>query len=152
MIKDVVACTPEEKRRLSEHLETSNVYYYAPHVKDGRIPAFTGFIKSLSDLGSLPSFFHKRDWGVDEPCTFLVGEVAPLMMGPRCPDPTFMPKVREFMDTIESGKMEFIVTIEKKNNCLMVVDGNKRTIAYFELMKQMGKENINYQIYLLQLQ
>ncbi len=150
MIKDIVVCSPEERHWLSVYLKNSNALNFARRILEGNVSVHKGFIRSLYDLSSLHSAFGKQDWGMDEPGKFLISEVYPLMVSPSCPDVSFLAKVQEYMGKIKSNQMEFVITILKRGRHLMVVDGNKRTIAYFEIIKQVENKIINYPVFLLQ--
>jgi hypothetical protein len=81
--------------------------------------------------------------------TFTVSEVLPLLRGRRSADPGMLHSIEAFMGGDAAGTVEYNVTILRSRDKLMLVDGNKRTIAFYE-RRRGGEDMIEYPIFVIE--
>jgi len=79
-----------------------------------------------SDLGTIRSI---DEHGSDK---FLVSQVAKALSKPSCTDRRTLEEIRQYIQLLDSGRLELKITLVEDKNGLLICDGNKRAVACYE--------------------
>lgn len=154
VIKRLRNCSQQEVQQHIAYLVPTPVCTIAELLKSGQCRLSKGTIRSMADLGALKTEFgHMGPLApprTDGEQKFRISEVLPLLKANPGAGDALLPNIQGIMKLDESGKVDYIVTIMRIGSDLIVKDGNKRTIAYFERRKSFGKL-IDFPVYLVEL-
>jgi hypothetical protein len=155
MFKNLCKCSPEETRRHITYLSSTPVSRIAELLRSRRCVLKKGVVSSLQYLGSL-----KTEFGQIGPLVpaqqigerkFLVSEIVPILRANRdVPDGGLLESIEAVMGKVARNEVEFNITILLLNGEIIVKDGNKRTIAYYENRKNLNQTEIHYEVYVVE--
>lgn len=111
-----------------------------------------GIVCSLQHLGGLKTEFGQIGRLVPEQGAgekkFLVSEIVPLLRAnPTVSDGGLLRRIEAIMDSEARNEIDFNITALQWNDEIILKDGNKRTIAFYENRKNSNQVEINYGIY-----
>lgn len=143
MIADVRPCSPEELQSQIAYLEATPVREIAELLRVGRCSLKKGIVRSLPELGLLKTEFGPIGPLVpsasDGEVKFRVHEVAPILRAnPGVDDGGLLAKIEALIEADARGQIQYNVTIFHHGGELIVKDGNKRAIAFYERRKGSG--------------
>lgn len=151
MIMDTQLCSPTELEKQIAYLEATPVAGIANLLRGGQLCLKKGVLKSLDELGRLKTEFGTigsriapRTYGERK---FRVCEVLPMLQANPSLDKPMFRKVEQFMEKDGRGAVEYNVTILRSGIDLIVKDGNKRTIAFYERRKGVS-DQIDFPVFL----
>lgn len=154
VIADVRSCSFEEFRRQIGYLEATPVRGIAELLRTGRCTLKRGIVRSLAQLGALKTEFGQI--GVLLPPAmhgerkFRVREVAPVLRSnPEVDEGGLLREIDAFIEKDERGEVQYDVTIFRQGTDLVVKDGNKRTIAFYERRKGSSDE-IEFPVFIVE--
>lgn len=153
MITDLRLCSGDELREQISYLAATPVRDIAGLLQSSRCTLKAGTIRSLEALGNLKTEFGQIGSAVastsDGQQKFHVAEVLPLLEAHPELDAGMLQKIRMFMREDESGRVVFNTTIMRIGAELVLKDGNKRTIAYFERRRDWN-DGTEFAVYLVE--
>jgi hypothetical protein len=113
-----------------------------------------GRVKTLRDLGALKTEFGQIGMLLPHVSTgerkFRISEVTPLLRTNPGLDDELLRKIDEFASKDRRGEVTYNVTIFSHGSDLVVKDGNKRTIAFYERRRDSLTEQIDFPVFLIQ--
>jgi len=165
MIKELEMCENFVVKNHGSYLLGSNVKKYGSDLLQGHAVLKNGVIDSLTTLGNLKTYT-----GVIPECAitgpnipiepqhefnrdrkYLVKEQLPFMGYADIDDGGHIETIKDYMKKLENNEqLDMIITVLKQIDDFILVDGNKRTVAFYEYSKKREIKNINYQIYILE--
>lgn len=153
MIDDIQRCNAGDLESMIRYLAASPVFSIAALLREGRLTLKRGVIRSVGDLGMLKTEFGNLGKLVPsqragEP-KFLVSEVLPSLRRNPGADDGLLDAILGFMGSDERGQVEYVVTVFRAGTDLIVKDGNKRTIAYFE-RRRGNLKAIDYPVFIVE--
>jgi len=152
MIADIKLCTASELADQIRYLSPTPVSDIAKLLQSGQCRLSQGVIRSLADLGAL-----KTEFGAIGPLTppamqgekkFRVREILSLLHANPGIDVDLHTKIDAFLQDDE-GNIDYNVTVMRLNNDLIIKDGNKRSIAFYE-RRRGSTEQIDYPVFLVE--
>ncbi len=154
MLSGLRACSPEEVVAQARYLFDTPVWSLACDLRNGARVLWRAAISSHRDLGSLPTIFG--DIGGHRPApgsgraTFTVSEILPLLLCHHAADLTMLRAIEELMAADAAGRVEYNATILRSKDALMLVDGNKRTVAFYERWRATtAGDSIEYPVFVI---
>lgn len=139
MILNLQLCSPAEISTQIAYLEATPVAAIATQLCRGTLCLYKGIIQSLDALGTLKTEFGTIGTETAPPMDgerkFRICQVLPLLRANAGLDNLMLQKIEEFMQKDARGDVEYNVTVLKSETDLIVKDGNKRTIAFYERRK-----------------
>ena len=153
MITDLRLCSAGELRKQIDYLAATPVAGIAALLRGGQLALKAGTIRSLATMGSLKTEFGQIGSIVvansDAQSKFRVAEVLPLLEAHAGLDDPMLEKIRTFMRKDESGQVHFNTTLLRVGGELIIKDGNKRTIAFFE-RRRGWTDNVEFSVHLVE--
>jgi hypothetical protein len=152
-IKQRESCSLEERGSHIKYLTKTPVYdFLKPHFKNCVIS--TGKIESCNNVGKTKTIWHdlggilsEREYGTS---TFLVEQVIPVLKKPQCNDKNEnLKKIKEYIQFIPDPNFEIKITLLENNNQILICDGNKRAVAWYEHFSKCGINNVNLPVYII---
>jgi len=135
-------------------LEATPVRVIAKLLRTGQCTLKSGIVRSLAQLGALKTEFGHI--GVLLPPTvhgerkFRVCEVGPVLRSNAGVDNGgLLREIDAFIAKDERGEVQYNVTIFRQGTDLVVKDGNKRTIAFYERRKGSSDE-IEFPVFIVE--
>ncbi|HLQ33696.1 MAG TPA: hypothetical protein VK457_13500 [Chloroflexota bacterium] len=153
MISEVRECWPEEVRSHLLYLLYTPVCQYACSITRGGYGLRRAVINSISYLGSLPTIF--QNLGTADASTivghspFLVKDVMPVLQGSNHPDDSALLSIQQFMAMEAEGTLDLIVTLLKSDAGYVILDGNKRVVAFYEQRKQQKSDGTALPVFVI---
>ena len=137
---------------LKKRLHKTPVRWVSNHIgKETRV--FKAKINSLPDIGGLETIwghlggvFSFREYGHSR---FQVSEVLATLRNPQCRDSSLLHRIENFIRLIAKGYKNFNVILGKIGNNYIILDGNKRTVAYYEYAREKGITDLNLPVYIV---
>ena len=166
MVEDLKYCDKNETDNIANYLLNSSVPTCGEALLRGQMILSKGIIKSLEDLGNFKTLTgeipESAITGSKRPTPpknkfdgekkYLVNEQIPFMDGTDINDGGHIQKIKTYISQMGTkDQPKFIITAIHKDNDYMFVDGNKRSIAFYEYSKKREISDIDYQIYILEL-
>jgi hypothetical protein len=153
VITDLHQCSDAQLREQINYLRSTPVAGIARLLDEGRCCLMAGTIRSLTMLGSLKTEFGqigclKAPHGPGER-KFRVAEVLPLLEANPGIDAPMLRSIRFFMLKDECAELVLNTTILNLGSDLVIKDGNKRTIAFFERRRASG-DDIAFRVHVVQ--
>ncbi|MDO8310393.1 MAG: hypothetical protein Q7T25_00490 [Sideroxyarcus sp.] len=155
MFNYLCECSPIETRRQIDYLSSTPVFKIAELLNSGQCVLKKGAISSLHHLGNLKTEFGPI--GSLLPAAksgerkFLVSEIVPMLRANRTiPDGGLLQSIETIMKTEAKNEVDFNITLLSLNGEIIIKDGNKRTIAYYENRKNFNRTTSNYEVYLVE--
>lgn len=165
MIEKIKPCAIEEIKSLGNYLvNKSYVQNIGKSLLEGQSILKAGKISSLRTLGSLKTMTGFIDnsaiTGPNRPIQptsefrgekkYLVKEILPSLQGRELNDGGHIQTIEKYMKMFAKGDhIDMIVSSVEYNNDFMLIDGNKRSVAYYETMKSHNIDNIDFTIYII---
>jgi hypothetical protein len=152
IIKNIQACNAKEIESQIQYLKSTPVSHIAGELRRNKLSLSKGIIDSVAILGSLQTIFGKL--GTLSPANgaprnrFLVSEIFPLLTGHPKADPVTLQSLVGLMRSDAIGRVEYRVTILRRDDDLTIIDGNKRTVAYYERRKADTRQ-ISYPVFVV---
>ncbi len=145
MLKNIRACSSAEALAQMEYLRATPVSCLVKLVEQNHLVLFRASIESLTDLGKLKTEFGvigRLHPSVTSGCKkFLVSEIVPtLRANPDVNDDGLLQRIERIVELEDIGAVEYNTTILDGGLELVIKDGNKRTIAYFERFREKGDQ------------
>ncbi len=126
----------------------------AEYLRNGQLKLSKGKVNSLYYLGNL-----KTEFGVigdivpktsEGEVKFTVSELVPaLRNNPDVNDDGLLNKIEAIIEKEKNNEIEFNVTVLSLKNELVLKDGNKRTVVFYENRRTNLGQVINYPVYVL---
>lgn len=152
MIQGVEQCSNEETNAQIEYLISTPVSGITEYLINGQLKLSKGNVESLEFLGSL-----KTEFGVigsivpksmEGQKKFRVSELVPALKNhPTVDDGGLLKKIESIASNV--NEIEFNITVLALGNELIIKDGNKRTIAFYENRKESLNRDICYPVYIV---
>jgi hypothetical protein len=143
---DLAECTPEQVTAQARYLANTPVSNIAELVASGQARLWSAKIQSLLELGAIETIFGNV--GTLKPPgaarRFRVSEVRDVLEKHGLADPRMRADIDSFMASDAEGQVDYNVTIVRSAGELVIVDGNKRTIAFFERRRNAGSDRIDF--------
>lgn len=155
MFKSIRKCGKEETQNQIEYLSNTPVFKLAELLREEKCTLSKGLLCSLKQLGDLKTEFGQI--GLLVPTTtsgaikFRVCElVSILRSNPHITDNGLLERIEAIMEKEAANAIPFNITVLQLNGEVVVKDGNKRTIAFFENRRNQSVDEIHYEIFLVQ--
>jgi hypothetical protein len=137
MLTNLKACSVEAARTQAEYLRATPVSGLADLLDRQWLTLFAAEIESLEALGKLKTEFgpigRLQPVATTGEKKFTVSELVPaLRANPDVDDGGLLQRIERIIELEEMGAIEYNTTILDDGSELVIKDGNKRTIAYFE--------------------
>jgi hypothetical protein len=152
MIADIQCCSADELADQIRYLEATPVSGIAMRLQRGQCRLSKGVVRSIADLGALKTEFGQigrlipgADQGEKK---FLVSEIVPLLLANRGVDDDLLAKINVFLQRDER-EIKYNVTVVRVNKDLIIKDGNKRSIAFYERRKSLTAQ-VSYPVFLVE--
>ncbi len=153
MFTDLINCSTNEVVLHIDYLKATPVHYLANDLESGKLNLRKGFINNIAYLGTLKTIFKDiggitalKERGRDR---FIIEEIIPLLEKYPNLDKRFENNVRAIIEADRYSLIEFKVTVFNSGSGYIVVDGNKRAIAFFNKNIQDRREQISFLVYVL---
>jgi len=155
MFNNLCKCSTDETQRQINHLSSTPVSGIAELLRSRRCVLKKGVVSSLQYLGSLKTEFGQIGPLVPAQKTgerkFLVSEIVPILRANRnIPDDGLLQRIEAVIKKEAKNEIEFNITLLLCNGEIIIKDGNKRTIAYYENRKNLNQTAINYEVYVVE--
>jgi len=154
MITDLRDCTEQELQAQINYLEGTPVRGIVQLLRTGRCVLKRGSVPTLTELGALKTEFGQMGPLVPNAThgetKFRVAELVPLLRGNPGVDDGLLTKIDAFVEKDKRGEVEYNVTIFDHGNDLVIKDGNKRTVAFFERRKGSCNDVIAFPVFVVQ--
>jgi len=152
-IKNRTPCTNEEITELQHYLKGTPVFNLTNYFEKNHTLVYKGVIESNIDLGktktiwsNLGGVLSKSEYSSDK---FLVKQVCSTLKNPNCKDKGTLVKIKEYTQLLVNKKLEMKVTLLETNNQLIICDGNKRAVAWFEYFLKCKSTNIRLPVFII---
>jgi hypothetical protein len=140
VLSNARSCSSDEIRAQAEYLAATPVSTIADALRSGQARLSTATFRSLADLGSLETIFGTL--GQFRPPAgqhrFKVSQILPCLKASDDADPKMRADITGFMASDANGAVEYNVTLVRSQAGLVLADGNKRSVAFFE--RRRGSE------------
>lgn len=152
MIEEVRPCSVIEILRQATYLEATPVRDIAWKLRVGQVSLSRGIVRSLVDLGAL-----KTEFGQIGPLPapartgaskFLVSEVLPLLTENPGADDVLLAKIQYLIGKDARGAVDFNTTVLRLGTDLIVKDGNKRAIAFYE-RRRGSRDAVEFSVFVV---
>ena len=155
MIKNIKQCSESEINSQIKYLSNTPVSKIADFLRTGSLKLQKGIITSLSDLGQLKTEFgpigNIKPKAIEGEIKFIVSELVPtLKNNPNVIDNGLLVNIESIAEKEKKNEIEFNITIFSNGNELIIKDGNKRTVAYYENRKTNIIDSIDYPVYIIE--
>jgi hypothetical protein len=154
MITNVEGCSEEEAQAQIRYLAQTPIRGIAELLESGRCRLKKGVVSSLIALGSLNTEFGQIGSLVpsvsNEERKFRVSEIVPLLRSNPDADERLLQKIEAFVAADKRGEVKYNVTIFNYGDALVIKDGNKRTIAFYERRKESASDDIEFFVYIVE--
>lgn len=128
-------CIPEEIESLRKFLLQSPVRWIVNHIDNGARVS-KGEIHGLSSIGNLKTFWSNLGdiYSIKEHRieNFLVSQVMDALSKPQCKDKITYVTIKKYINQLANNQLKTTITLIETNDELVIVDGNKSTVACFE--------------------
>jgi hypothetical protein len=153
MITDIENCSAQQLQSQINYLLETPVKGVAVNLLCGLCSLKKGNVRSLSWLGDLKTEFGQighlsPDAGKGQR-KFRVREVVPLLRANPGVDARLLRAIEDFVKKDELGEVEYNVTLYYDGSELVMKDGDKRTIAFYERRKDLGDDTIQYPVFIV---
>jgi len=120
-------------------------------VNSGNYELKKGIVNSLDNLGNIKTEFGELGGIVSERDKFLVCQVVSILENPICEDKKSLESIRYFQEQDKLNNLSILTTIfVEESGELRVIDGNKRTIAFYENRKDSIVDEIVLPVYFIE--
>ena len=154
MITDLLNCTEQELQAQIAYLEGTPVSGIAQRLRTRQYILKKGSVLTLTQLGALKTEFGKIgplvSNATDGEKKFCVAELLPILRNNPGVDDGLLTKIDAFVEKDMRGEIEYNVTILDQGNDLVIKDGNKRTVAFFERRKGASNDAIVFPVFVVQ--
>lgn len=154
MIVSLKNCTANELEGQIRYLEGTPVRGIADLLRSGQCILRRGKVQALADLGALKTEFGQLGWVSarisDGQRKFRVAEVVPVLRLNPGADDKLLECIEYFIDREARGEVDYNVTIIKHGPDLIVKDGNKRTIAFYERRHGSSESGIDFPVFIVE--
>ncbi len=155
MITDVENCSAEELQNQIAYLANTAVRGIAELLRNGQCTLKKGIVRSLSWLGNLKTEFGQIGplipSATEGEKKFRVSEIVPLLRAnPVVDDGGLLKAIEAFIEKDTLGEVEYNVTIFNFGNDLVMKDGDKRTVAFYEHRKETSNNSIEFPVFIVQ--
>lgn len=154
MISDLRDCTEQELQAQINYLEGTPVRGIAELLRTGQCVLKRGSVPTFTHLGALKTEFGQIGPLVpnatDGETKFRVAELVPLLRNNSGVDDGLLQKIDAFVEKDKRGEVDYNVTIFDHGNDLVIKDGNKRTVAFFERRKGSSNDAIAFPVFVVQ--
>lgn len=133
MLTDLHRCSADEVARQATYLAATPVSDVAAALLSGRAHLSRASVRSLRDLGSLETIFGSLGHARPRPGQdrFRVKDILQVLESSQA-DPKMLRDIKGFMASDANGAVEYNITILRSSTRLTLIDGNKRSVAFFE--------------------
>lgn len=136
VIENLRRCTQEELEAQIRYLEQTPVRGLAALLRAGTCDLSAGHVRSVASIGGLKTEFGElgplRPPSREGARKFLVSEVWPALEATPGADDAMHTAIARFMRKDEYGDVDYNITLVLFDGEVIVKDGNKRTIAFYE--------------------
>jgi hypothetical protein len=154
MITNIEDCSEEEVQAQIRYLAQTPVRGIAELLQSGRCRLKKGVVSSLIALGSLNTEFGQIGSLVppvsNKERKFRVSEIVPLLRSNPDADDRLRQRIEAFVEADEQGEVKYNVTIFNYGNAIVIKDGNKRSIAFYERRKESASDDIEFSVYIVE--
>ena len=155
MITDLLDCTEQELQTQITYLEGTPVRGIAQLLRTRKCVLKKGSVPTLTQLGALKTEFGQIGPLVpnatDGQKKFCVAELVPVLRNNPGVDDGLLTKIDAFVEKDKRGEIDYNVTIFDHGNDLVIKDGNKRTVAFFECRKGSSNDAIAFSVFVVQI-
>ena len=152
MITDVRPCSAEELQKQIAYLLNTPVPGVGMCLANGGCKLSKGVVRSLAVLGSLKTEFGQLGPHVPPArsgeAKFLASEVVPILRGNPGSGDDLLRKIDAIL-AVDESEIEYNVTVMRLGSELIIKDGNKRSIAFWERRKGAA-DRIDYPVVLVE--
>jgi hypothetical protein len=150
MIAHLVECSEEEVRAQSAYSAATPVAQLSSMIHSGQLIVWRGTIAKMDDLGRLKTEFGEIGRLRPPLGKFLVSELLPTLRANRdVPDDHLLLKIESLIEPVLKGAIEMNVSILEIGAELVIMDGNKRAIAFHEGRRSSASSPIAFEVFLL---
>ena len=136
-------CSPEEiewlRAYLAENAKPVWLYVCGLIREDPRITK--GGVSGTKEIGELKTVWSTLG-NIPNSRKFFVREVIHILQDRQNENHNkaeeHLQKIEDYMKLLDKGELQLIITLEESKNDLMILDGNTRTVAYFEYGMKRG--------------
>jgi hypothetical protein len=146
-------CSPAAVREHARYLKATPVAAVGVALELGELSLARGVFTSIKGLGSLKTEFGDLD-GLSAQAEhgqgkFMVRQVLPALLDPRCTDSESLMSVEHFMALDERNELIplLVVTLLSNDGSYQIKDGNKRAVAFYEGRKLLDDDAIFLPVY-----
>lgn len=154
VIRSLQYCTEVETEGPIGYLEQTPVRGIADLLRTRQCILRKGKIQTLAHLGALKTEFGQIGWlypsGADGETKFRVAEVAPALRANPGADDRLLRNIEYFIEKDSCGEVDYNITIMKHGIDLIVKDGNKRAIAFYERRSGSNYTNIDFSVFIVE--
>jgi hypothetical protein len=165
MIHEIRPCTVDEITELGNYLANNSwVKQIGRAILEGRAGVKIGKVGTLNELGNLKTMTGFIDdsaiTGSNRPLQptsefkgekkYLVKEVLPSLQGKDINDGSHIQTIEKYISMFAKGdKIQMILSALEYKGDFMLVDGNKRSVAYYETTNFKGIKDIDLKIHVI---
>lgn len=150
----ITPCEVSEVKEQIDYLRNTPVKRLSDLLKQGKLQLGFTFINSIEALGTIKTEFGPIDILMPQSNSgdkkFLVSEIYfALCSKPDIDDAGLLQAIEEIRIAESNNEIEFNVTALLQNNELVIKDGNKRTIAFYENRRINNHKKINFKLFVV---
>jgi len=148
----ITPCEAGELKQQINYLKNTPVKGLSDLLKQGELQLGYTFINSIDALGALKTEFGAIDTLAPQSCNgekkFLVSDIySALCSNPSIDDGGLLQSIEEIRIAESNNEVEFNITALFQNNELVIKDGNKRTIAFYENRRNSHPLKMNFKLF-----
>jgi hypothetical protein len=141
-------CSETEKEKLKLYLYDTPVCWLVRYIENGA-EILKGELESTETLGQIRTIWSTLGHINKSPDKFLVREVLTTLHKYDCGDIKTLQLIQEYKSLIAENKLEIIITLLKQNDDIIICDGNKRAVAYYEYLIEKERNKMTLPVYIV---
>lgn len=150
MIRIVAECRPDEAEAQAKYLAVTPVAGLADHIRSRRLRVLRGIVESVQTLGQLKTEIGSIGRLTPRDGKFLVSELLPVLRANSdVEDGGLCAAIEALFEPVRLGNVSMNVTVLSANFDQVVKDGNKRTVAFYEITRESNVNEISFPVFVL---